>query len=66
MRALTRCMSKLDDRDRRVLGMTFYEDRSADEISEAMGLTAANVRVIRHRALVQLRGCVEQREGGVA
>jgi RNA polymerase sigma-70 factor, ECF subfamily len=58
-RALLRCLEKLGERDRRVVGMTFYDDRTADEIATTIGLTTANVRVIRHRALVQLRACVD-------
>ncbi len=66
MRTLARCMSKLADRDMRVVGMTFYDDRSAEEISNALGLTTANVRVIRHRALLQLRGCVDGESDGAS
>jgi RNA polymerase sigma-70 factor, ECF subfamily len=58
-RTLLQCLEKLGERDRRVVGMTFYEDRTADEIATTIGLTIANVRVIRHRALVQLRACVD-------
>jgi len=36
----------------------FYEDKPADEVAAALGLTAGNVRVIRHRGLERLRDCV--------
>jgi RNA polymerase sigma factor (sigma-70 family) len=58
-RMLLQCLEKLGERDRRVVGMTFHDDRTADEIATTIGLTTANVRVIRHRALVQLRACVD-------
>lgn len=58
-RAMLRCLEKLGERERRVVGMTFYDDRTAEEIAASLGVTAANVRVIRHRALVQLRHCVD-------
>ena len=51
------------ERDRAVLDMTFYEDRSSAEICAAMGLSLANVRVIRHRALLKLRACIDGRDG---
>jgi RNA polymerase sigma-70 factor (ECF subfamily) len=38
--------------------MTFYEDRQADEVAKLLGLSAGNVRVIRHRAIGRLRDCV--------
>jgi RNA polymerase sigma-70 factor (ECF subfamily) len=39
--------------------MTFYADRQASELAGELGLTEANVRVIRHRALQRMRACVE-------
>ncbi len=53
------CLGGLEPRERVVVTMTFAEDRTAEEISEALSLTAGNVRVIRHRALARLRSCVE-------
>ena len=52
------CLEKLPQRERSVLLMTFYEDRPADEVGALLGLSAGNVRVIRHRGLVRLRECV--------
>jgi RNA polymerase sigma-70 factor, ECF subfamily len=65
-RTMLQCLEKLGERDRRVVGMTFHDDRTADEIATSIGLTTANVRVIRHRALVQLRHCVEANGTGGA
>jgi RNA polymerase sigma-70 factor (ECF subfamily) len=64
MRTLAHCFEKLAERERRVIGLTFYDDCSADEIATTLGLTSANVRVIRHRALLQLRACIDSNHGG--
>jgi RNA polymerase sigma-70 factor (ECF subfamily) len=37
-------------------------EKQADEVAGALGLTAGNVRVIRHRAISRLRDCVTGRE----
>jgi RNA polymerase sigma factor (sigma-70 family) len=65
-RTLLQCLEKLGERDRRVVGMTFHDDRTADEIATTIGLSTANVRVIRHRALVQLRDCIDANSTGGA
>jgi RNA polymerase sigma-70 factor (ECF subfamily) len=53
------CLRRLEARERAVVLATFLEDRDADEIGHTLNLTAGNVRVIRHRALAHLQGCVE-------
>ena len=53
-----RCLETLPERERSVLVMTFHEDKDAGEVGGQLGLTAGNVRVIRHRALERLRDCV--------
>lgn len=65
-RTMLRCLEKLGERERRVVRMTFHDDRTADEIASSIGLTTSNVRVIRHRALVQLRQCVDANSTGGA
>jgi RNA polymerase sigma-70 factor (ECF subfamily) len=55
------CMERLAAREQRVLIMSFHEDRSAEEIGSVLGLTAGNVRVLRHRLLAALRQCIEGR-----
>lgn len=55
---LADCVDRLPERDRAVVVMTFYDERRADEVANALGLSAGNVRVIRHRALSRLRDCV--------
>jgi RNA polymerase sigma-70 factor, ECF subfamily len=40
--------------------MSFWEERAAEQIGERLGLSAGNVRVIRHRALALLARCLQQ------
>ncbi|HWA78525.1 MAG TPA: sigma-70 family RNA polymerase sigma factor [Polyangiaceae bacterium] len=62
--ALLSCMTKLDSRSRTVLLLSFHAESSADEIAAQLEVTAGNVRVLRHRALAQLRRCLDR--GGAA
>ncbi len=55
---LADCLRRLSERDRSVVVMTFYAERPTVEIAAELGLTSGNVRVIRHRALEQLRECM--------
>jgi RNA polymerase sigma-70 factor (ECF subfamily) len=56
---LARCMAGLGERERTVVALSFYADRDADAIGAELGLDPGNVRVVRHRALVRLRSCME-------
>jgi RNA polymerase sigma-70 factor (ECF subfamily) len=58
--ALYRCLVKLELRSRVVVQMCFHDDATAEEIGVHLGLTAGNVRVLRHRAIAQLRSCLDQ------
>jgi RNA polymerase sigma-70 factor, ECF subfamily len=60
---LKACLGALPERERAVLVMTFYDDRPADAVANELGLSAGNVRVIRHRGLERLRGCMGAAEG---
>jgi RNA polymerase sigma-70 factor, ECF subfamily len=57
------CLEALPERERAVLVMTFYDDRPADAVGSELGLSAGNVRVIRHRGIERLRGCMSLGEG---
>jgi RNA polymerase sigma-70 factor (ECF subfamily) len=57
-RQLARCVQALKERERSVVVMTFYDDRTATEAARFLGISEANVRVIRHRAIRQLRACM--------
>lgn len=52
------CLRALTERDRLVVLLTFYAEREAPRIAEDLGVTPGAVRVIRHRAMARLRGCV--------
>ena len=56
---LGRCLQSLEERDRSVVTLTFYDERAGRDVAGLLGVSEANVRVIRHRALRQLRGCME-------
>jgi len=52
------CLQRLAERERSVIVLSFYEERTADDVASMLGTTAGNVRVIRHRGLARLRDCV--------
>ena len=53
------CLQRLPERERAVLMMTFYDDRPAEAVGTELGLSAGNVRVIRHRGIERLRACMQ-------
>ncbi|WP_286573434.1 RNA polymerase sigma factor [Variovorax gracilis] len=55
---VARCLDALRERERSVLVMSFYDEKPAEVVAGELGLTAGNVRVIRHRGIAQLRRCV--------
>lgn len=55
---LARCVQSLKERERSVVVMTFYDEQSGEDIADWLGISAANLRVIRHRAISQLRACM--------
>lgn len=55
---LAGCVAGLAERERTVVVMSFYAERSADAIGLELGLAAGHVRVLRHRALARLRACL--------
>jgi len=61
-RRLESCLERLAERERSVLIMTFYDDRAAQDVGAALGLSAGNVRVIRHRGIEKLRLCMNGME----
>lgn len=58
-RALGGCLAALGERERSVLLLTYCEDWPGPRIAEALGTSAGNVRVLRHRALERLWACME-------
>jgi len=59
---LRQCLQALPERERTVLLLTFYDDRSADAVGLELGLSTGNVRVVRHRGIDRLRKCMNLTE----
>jgi len=59
---LMSCFGALDERAQLIVRLSFNEERAAEEIGEALAMSALNVRVARHRALQALRKCLDTRE----
>lgn len=55
---LARCVQNLNERERTIVAMTFYDEQTGADVARFLGLSEANVRVIRHRAIRQLRDCM--------
>jgi len=55
---LTRCVQSLKERERSIVVMTFYDEQTGADVAGFLGVSEANVRVIRHRAIHQLRDCM--------
>ncbi len=55
---LSRCVESLKERERAVVVMTFYDEKAGADVAGFLGVSEANVRVIRHRAIHQLRECM--------
>lgn len=58
-RRLAECLERLPERERSVIVMSFYDDQPSEVVGEQLGLSAGNVRVIRHRGIDKLRRCVD-------
>jgi RNA polymerase sigma-70 factor, ECF subfamily len=56
---LVRCLAALGERARLVVQLSFHAERSTEEIAAKLETTVGNVRVLRHRAVAQLRGCLD-------
>ena len=52
------CLQSLRERERTVVVMTFYDEATGADLAGLLGVSEANVRVIRHRAIHQLRDCL--------
>jgi RNA polymerase sigma-70 factor, ECF subfamily len=56
---LASCIQRLKERERSVVVHTFYDEQTAAQVGASLRISEANVRVIRHRAIRQLRACME-------
>jgi len=55
---LVKCLEALAERERTVVALSFFADKDGDAVARDLGITAGNVRVMRHRALGRLRECM--------
>jgi RNA polymerase sigma-70 factor (ECF subfamily) len=55
---LAGCVQRLRERERAVVVMAFYDEKTGADVAGFLGVSEANVRVIRHRAIHQLRTCM--------
>jgi RNA polymerase sigma-70 factor (ECF subfamily) len=55
---LAQCVQRLKERERSVVVLSFYDEQSSADVASFLGVSEANVRVIRHRAIHQLRDCM--------
>jgi RNA polymerase sigma-70 factor (ECF subfamily) len=58
LQRLGECLKSLAERDRAIVSLSFFQEQTAEEVGEALGMAAGNVRVTRHRALSRLRSCM--------
>jgi RNA polymerase sigma-70 factor (ECF subfamily) len=55
---LKSCVEGLPARERAVVALSFYAERSGEEIATELGMSSGNVRVVRHRAVGHLKDCM--------
>lgn len=55
------CLSQLSQRSRDLIRLGYVESRGHDDIAQALDISPANARVLRHRTLASLRECMAQR-----
>jgi len=55
---LSECLQELGERERSVVLLSFYAEQDSVEVGKALGMSAGNVRVVRHRAVEHLRQCM--------
>ena len=59
---LERCLARLTERERMVILLTFYAEKTASDVGKEIEVKEGHVRVIRHRAIDHLRTCMTARE----
>ena len=55
---LAHCVEGLKERERTIIVMSFFDEQTGSGVASFLGLSEANVRVIRHRAVNSLRECM--------
>jgi RNA polymerase sigma-70 factor (ECF subfamily) len=56
---------QLDERERELIGLRYGADLTSKQIAEVLELSPEAVRVALHRALVRLRGLLDEEPTGV-
>jgi RNA polymerase sigma-70 factor (ECF subfamily) len=56
---LSRCVQSLRERERTVIVMSFFDEQTGADVAGFLGISETNLRVIRHRAIHELRKCME-------
>ena len=56
---LAHCVQNLRERERTVVVMSFFDEQTGADVAGFLGVSEANLRVIRHRAIHELRKCME-------
>src|SRR5262245_18346545 len=57
-RRLAGCVENRKECERTVVVMTFYNEHTSTDVAGFLGVSEANVRVMRHWAISQLRDCI--------
>jgi RNA polymerase sigma-70 factor (ECF subfamily) len=57
---LARCVQNLRERERTVVVMSFFDEQTGADVAGFLGVSESNLRVIRHRAIHELRKCMER------
>jgi RNA polymerase sigma-70 factor (ECF subfamily) len=60
MDALKRCVEKLPERSRRLVNLRYHENRSGQQVAEAMGVKLDAMYQAMRRVHLALRDCVER------
>ncbi len=55
---LVRCLERLESRDVTIVVLTYFDERSSEEIARELEMSEGSVRVARHRALARLHECI--------
>lgn len=56
---IRKALTQLSDKDRELISLRFFEELSAEEVSEVLNISTTNVYVRLHRALKRLKASME-------
>ena len=59
---LTHCLEELKPRERTIIALTYFSERSGEEIASELAMSLGSIRVARHRALGHLHDCITRGE----